>query len=328
MPRYVATGLAAIAACSSSSIPYSEYAAQTQAAQCKRDVRCGLFETQAACLAYFRVFPQPDLDQAIADHKVSYDGEAASDCVAALAKLSCDVTSKDYRVVPSCAGVLTGKVAGGDECAFPTECKSSSCTLGSNCATGTCCTGTCTAGPPSAAGGMCHVDADCAADLYCSALDQTCHALGQDGATCYVTSECDYGLGCVLATNPGQCHALAATGAACPNGCANEGETCSASSMTCVAVGVMGAPCTTGADCSKYEVCDTAAGTCADSPDLGQPCPAGKCEADAWCDAAGSGNCATLLTDSSPCDTDNDCASAFCEEGPAFDSCAEPLACD
>jgi len=328
VPRYVAAGFAAVAACSSSSVPYDDWATERQNALCKRDVRCGLFESQAACLAYFRVLPDPSLAKAIADHKVSYDSEAAFECISALAKLSCDTTSKDFRVVPTCDDVFNGVVAGGDECGIAAECKTGSCMLGSGCSADTCCAGACTAGPPSAIGGPCHVDADCAPSLYCSALDQTCHALGQDGDTCYIDSECDYGLGCVTTTSPGVCHALGASGGACPYGrCANDGETCQGSTMTCVPVGLPGGPCMTAADCSPYGACNTAAEMCSDAPDIGQTCT-GNCEADARCDLVASGQCEALTMDGNACDTDRDCASGYCLEGPAFDSCAEPLACD
>lgn len=325
--RSLAAALLAVTACSSSpSIPFAQYAQRRLEAQCQRLVSCGVFASAAACPAYFRLIPDSSLAAAVHDHKVRYDGVAAAACVDALAKQSCDATSRDARVAPApCGKVLTGELGGGAPCAFSTECKSGSCMFGSACDPSTCCAGTCADTSPSPIGGACHVDSDCVADTYCG-LDQLCHALGKDGATCYGDNQCDYGLACITATNPGICHALGADAGPCPYGrCASVGDTCNAS-MTCVAVGLPGAACTMDAQCSPYGRCDTASGQCAAAPDIGQPCTS-QCEADAWCDSM-TATCQALLTDTTPCNTDLECASYLCKEGPVFDACAERPVCD
>ena len=50
--------------------------------------------------------------------------------------------------------------------------------------------------------------------------------------------------------------------------CANLGDTCNVASMTCVAVGLTGDPCTTNRDCSELDLCGTS-GTCTLRPRLG-----------------------------------------------------------
>ncbi|HUJ59623.1 MAG TPA: hypothetical protein VLX92_14055 [Kofleriaceae bacterium] len=323
LSRRIAAVLALAACGSKPSIKYDDYAAEQLAAQCKRLVRCGLFDTADACAAFFKLLPDTSMAAAIAEGKVRYDGEAASDCTSALAAITCDGTSAAARQPPkACTSVFTGTVATGDTCAFDAECASDICLVDSSSCDGTtCCDGACADAGVVAIGGTCKVSAQCVTGAYCT-IDQTCAALGQDGDSCFVDAQCDVGLGCDLATNPGLCHVFAAEGAPCTSGCAEIGDTCKAG--TCVAVGLPGDPCTTAADCSPDGVCD-ASGMCADAPDIGMPC-VGFCAADAWCDAT-SGTCKALFADATFCDTNNQCQSDYCQEGEV-DTCIEPLVCD
>ncbi len=318
-------GAVVLSACSSApSIPFSEFAARKLEAQCTRYVSCGVFESDAACQAYFFLIPDTSLAAAVGAKTVRYDGVSAKRCVDAVAKLSCDGTSAEARTPPAaCVKVFTGTIAAGDACALDLECKVGSCVpTSATCDPSMCCDATCAIGAPAAIGEMCHVDLDCATGAYCG-TDHLCHALGQDNDTCVVDAQCDVGLGCIDTTFPGLCHPLAGDGEACPYGrCADIGDACIGG--ICVPAGLAGAPCTGPGDCSSTETCDTAAGLCADLPDVGAAC-SGRCEGDAFCDP--NGQCAARLDNTTPCNADSECITGYCAEGAVFDACDDRPVC-
>ncbi len=319
--------LLAVAACKPApTIAYDDFASRQVAAQCTRLVRCGLFESSTACLAFFKLVPNTSLDAAVTAGKVHYDGEAANGCVNALAGITCDGSTEGARLPPAvCAEVFTGDGAIADPCFLDSECDSGRCALGSNCDPSACCAGTCAVAGAAAIGDACNITADCVAGSYCT-IDKVCVAFGNQGDNCYIDADCVYGLACSTATFPGTCYAAAADGQPCPNGlCAEIGDHCNASKI-CEPVGLTGAPCTGAADCSPYGVCDAGSGLCADAPDIGSPCSE-RCEADAFCDAP-SGTCIALFADGAICDTNNDCVSSFCEDSGELSSCEELPVCD
>jgi hypothetical protein len=306
-------------------ISFEDFASRKRAAECERQVRCGLFSTPEACMAYIYMLPDPSLAAAIADGRVRYDELAALNCLAAVSKISCDSGTREARIEPAaCTEALAGTAADGDTCAFDTECMSRHCSQ-PDCDPATCCAGVCAAFSPAKIDEACGFNGDCVSDAYCG-VDHLCHALGNAGDTCYSDAQCGYALGCVTATNPGLCVPLAAHGAPCPDGrCAALGDHCGPGSV-CVADGRPGEACSTDSDCSPTAWCDPSTRMCAELPDVGMPC-IHRCVGAAWCDPMRL-VCQPRLPDGEPCSADNLCASNFCGEGPVFDPCAEPPVCD
>jgi hypothetical protein len=324
MPRAVVLALV-LAACGDNlaALPFAELDAARVAAECSRLARCGLFTDEATCLAYFRARPDADLAAAIDSGKVLYNPRAAEACIADLAARGCDLTAPDGRALPdSCARMFTGTLDLGEPCAFDAECVSSSCDAPA-CPRNMCCLGTCASTIPD---GECNRDADCGPDRFCDAPAHTCHALADVGAECTADTQCAYGLGCIGATDlqPGNCRALPHLGERCPyQRCADLGTVCT--NGTCVAVGLPGSPCITGADCSPYAHCAADTQTCANIPVLGEPCN-GSCAGEAYCDLE-TRLCTMPKPNDQPCSASDQCESLYCEEGPFFDQCSTPVLC-
>jgi hypothetical protein len=306
-------------------IPYEQYAGARRQAECERLVRCGLFADLAACDAYSYPLPDLNLDAAIADQRVRYDGVAAQQCIDAISALTCDGGSPEARSFPEwCQRIFTGTAEAGDACAFDSECESRHCEQEA-CDPSMCCPGTCVGDGPSIENGPCRADPDCVAGTACG-LDHVCHALAKAGDTCYRDAQCDYGLGCITQTNPGICRPLAAPGDACPfSRCALIGDRCDATAG-CTPYGIAGAACSTDSECTPTGICDTSVGQCAALPDVGMPCTF-RCAADAWCDPM-SHVCMARLEMNAPCGTDNQCVTGYCAEGVAFDFCNVRPVCD
>jgi len=306
-------------------VSFDSYASRRRAAECERQVRCGLFATLDECEAYTFLIPDQNLEAAIADHRVTYSELQALRCIDALAKRTCDEGTREARFEPdACAHVFLGTIATGASCAIASECATGRC-MQPACDPSTCCAGTCATAALSPIGGACALDADCTSDAACG-LDHACHALGNDGDTCYRDSQCNDGLGCVTQTNPGLCRPLAANAAACPYGiCAPIGQHCDAH-MTCARDGLSGDACDRNADCAPTNFCDTTRGVCAALPAAGMPCTV-RCTGDAWCDVAAS-LCRPRLEKAAPCGTDSQCLTGYCAEGAAYDYCADRPVCD
>jgi hypothetical protein len=301
---------------------FEDFADAQRAAECTRDVACGLFADEATCLAYFRARPDRDLAAAVANGKVRYDAQRAEQCVDALATRGCDLTRRADRVVPACAQVLTGTLADGASCAFDDECGSGECDA-PVCSPATCCLGTCAA---PLADHACRRDDQCGVDEFCGD-DHGCHARALAGATCEADAACADGLGCIGATElmPGNCRELPHVGEPCPYlRCADLGAVCS--SGTCVAVGLPGAACATHTDCSPFALCDAGSLRCIDVPTVGMPCE-GTCAGEAWCDLDSTHTCVAPRPDGEFCTASDQCASLFCQENVVFDQCTTEPVC-
>lgn len=319
--------VAAVAACSSaSSIELDELGRVSLAARCTRFVRCGLSPTIEACVAYFRIPPPDSFGQARDAGRLDFDGEQARRCEDALAAQSCDVTSRDLRVVSeSCTKMFHGHVADGDACAFDQECASSRCDRGV-CPDGVCCAGVCSSTRTGGnLGDACDKTSDCVGGL-CDA-DRTCHALVAADGMCTADEECNYNTACVSPSPsiPGECKVLPHVGETCPyQRCADVGTTCDAT-QHCVALGLPGAPCTSHGDCSPLTECDLTSHVCIELPTLGMPCDL-ACGGESWCkfDDQGAGMCIEPLPNGTPCEDSYNCLSQNCRPGPIFDSCEDP----
>jgi hypothetical protein len=188
-----------------------------------------------------------------------------------------------------------------------------------------CCTGTCVrANPPAQRNEPC-VTRTCDIGLYCSPAVKICGNLLLSGQECMASDECDYGLGC--AGTPKTCKPLPKLGEACPdNVCADVGAMCALG--TCVAIGLPGAACTTGGDCSSYFTCDTTM-HCAPYPTRGQPCDF-VCSDDSWCNIpTGStmGTCDAPQPNGMSCVFNDACASKFCDTSSGTGSCTDAPVC-
>lgn len=332
MLRFGALLSVAMMACSGPSIALSDLDQEMQQARCERLARCKLFPDEASCLTFFRVVSDPSVTAGVAAHKIDYNGERAKQCVDAIAKQSCDLTTRDSHIAPkACDEMMTGRVAGGDSCSVDAECASGTCNLPAMCPERACCVGTCRpTQPPGKTGAGCAKDHDCVDGLVCG-QDLMCRSPGSAGAACNSDDECGDGLGCVgaLSTTPGTCKALPHVGQACPyQRCAEENLRCDAATNMCVPVGLPGDPCPTSTECSSGMECDAATHLCREYPTLGMPC-AGTCGGEAFCmlDNTGAGTCVSLLPNNTPCDGNQQCVSAFCEDGAVFRGCIDPYVC-
>lgn len=323
--------LLVVAACGDNlpGIELSELEASRRAAECERYVRCDLFGAEDVCTALFRETYDPALTAMVDAGKLSYDPIAAAACNEALAARSCDTTAADARALPAvCSRVLIGTIAAGATCADDRECGTGRCDA-PRCILNACCTGGCAAYvAPAKIDEACVPDTGCIEGAFCGA-DMHCHALGAMSAACDQDLHCAVGLACIGATElqAGACRPLPKLGEPCPYlRCAEIGARCDG--VTCVPVGITGAPCANDTECSEFHRCEPTTQRCVDLPTLGQPCY-GRCAGEAWCDTSTSnvGTCRTPQPNAVPCTASDQCASQYCEEGPIFDACAEPALC-
>lgn len=305
------------------SVELAELRAERTSAECERYVRCGLVADHATCVAYFRQRPIDSLLAAIAAGIVSYDGVAARRCFDALAKLSCDATTREVRIEPpECGAIFVGTRTANEECALDEECVSGECTT-PTCLPDMCCPGVCAGALTEVAlGDACGSDTVCSADAFCGD-DGVCRSLAGVGQPCRNEAHCEFGLGCIGATElqAGACRALPHIGESCPyQRCAEIGLRCNGA-FVCEAFGLPGNTCTDDSNCSSFSPCESS--TCVATPGLGMPCTR-TCGGESWCNGT---ECVELLQPNEPCGANNECASLYCSEGPIFDFCAERAVC-
>lgn len=303
------------------SVTLAQYPAAVREAFCKFAVRCGDIESLDVCMTAnigLNIHIPASLQAGIDMSKVKFSGTAAADCLDALARQSCDLTSQSSRVTPdACAQLIAGTRHNGDACAIDPECLSQVCDVTSCDPSAACCMGTCAgeAAPPSVQIGQSCTTAACVPSGFCEDSSQTCMALKTSGAACNANRECNYGLACL-----GTCQALPALGQPCTDLCRDEGTTCSQTTQTCVKVALAGGTCTPNGlttECSPLYQCD-ATGHCSAGIALGQPCSLGDlCAGNtAFCDVPlgqSSGACALPKPDGSTCTRDAACQSVFCD---------------
>ncbi|MCE9575428.1 MAG: hypothetical protein K8W52_19910 [Deltaproteobacteria bacterium] len=293
-----------------------------------------------------------------------YDGDAAAACLAAFAAGSCKDVLRSRTVDPlaDCA-LFRGKVADGDTCVVPYECRpGSACVyalgnffadscgldvcrpraaLGEACATAPCATGDhcvamrtgatgdrCTTG---ALGAACNFDGDCDAALRCNYQignrddgAGTCVAASQVGGECSNDHQCAGELLCVgEMTALGQCRDVSTVGAACDDRCVGR--------LVCDAdfAGDLG-HCIAAPGIG--DACSSSCGEflrcfidCEPLGDVGFNCNnLFDCRTDLYCAFDGfTGTCARPLPDGQGCTGDEQCASGACDSG----FCGAPRTC-
>jgi hypothetical protein len=279
------------------------------AGRCQQLTRCGLFANEASCVAYARARTDPALSAAVEAGIVHFNPILERQCINDLAQVSCDQTSRSFRVLPlSCQGALRGARGEGQECRFDTECSTARCTEGT-CQPYECCQGTCRAARKLS--GTCLDNADCVETQYCSA-EHVCAPLEHELGACINDAACDFGFACIGASSvqTGTCRKLPAIGEACPYGrCADVGARCDAT-MHCVRLGLPGDACAGDSDCSPFAQCNVSVSRCEAVPTLGMGC-SGRCAGDAACF---NGTCVAPLETGAPCLRSNDCESGLCAE--------------
>jgi hypothetical protein len=124
-------------------------------------------------------------EQAIADGRLSYDGECAARVVSQLATVACSQFVPTDGYAPVCFP-FTGHVANGSPCTLEEECASRYCEGNDPNGAGHL-TGACKDMP--GAGAPCP-DSMCGPGLYC---DVSCKPLEENGASCTFESDCQSG---------------------------------------------------------------------------------------------------------------------------------------
>jgi hypothetical protein len=334
--RSLAAMIALLAACGDNlagPVAVEDYPATVREAVCRQLIRCGEIESFDTCmttqLPFLHVaFTASEL-AAIRTGRILYSGAAARACVDGIAGASCDVTSLSGRGLPdACQAITAGAGRIGDACGFDEECVSQRCAL-PDCGMA-CCTGSCTGEPPPARAAMGEpcTSAGCVAGAFCDPGSHRCAAVGGSGTACEVRAACQYGLDCI----DGRCAVPPALGQPCTSACRDLGTTCSSANHTCVAVGLVGAPCSIGAsppDCAPEYLCDRT-GHCSAGIALGQPCGVGdQCADDrAACDTPPgqlTGVCGLPKPDGSSCARDAVCDNLYCD--PLTSHCAPEPVC-
>jgi len=290
---------------------------------CRLAARCGQVDDVATCKSQdVGVNPRFDLVAAVKAGKVIFHGDKARECInATYASGSCEAAQLTFASLqtPACLEVLEGAVPGAGACAFNEECISQRCDR-SMCTGDPCCIGKCMgASPPPFA----HVGESCerayCIESFCDPPTTTCHAYIPAGARCSRASTCEPGLAC----DSGICQTPPGRGQPCHyNNCGQLGTTCSTSSSTCVAVGLLGDPCHDELDCSLIYRCG-GDGRCALKPQLGDPCTSG-CGDYSFCSPSTS-ICTAPQPNGASCMASSWCASHWCDD--ASNTCIDRPIC-
>lgn len=329
----LAVVIALVAACGDDDsgggdIPLAGFEAARINMRCNTFVSCGLIDDAAVCRSlHILDYPtNPSVIAAVEAGKVIYHGDKARECVNSVST-SCTGPATGLFNSDACDQMFEGTVGAGGQCALAEECVSHVCNW-PQCPDA-CCQGTCVgdAPPPPRprVGESCTLALDCI-DSFCDGATMTCMAYRAPGQSCRSGGECING------TCPNQiCVANPGPGEACnpqTAPCGSIGLTCSATTMTCVAYGLSGDPCTGAADCSPFYSCSTA-GSCELLPRLGEACSTqgayGGCIDHSYCEPA-TLMCTAPKPDGSACGLDQECTSRHCDDLGLM-ACATPPVC-
>jgi hypothetical protein len=261
------------------------------AAVCQTRVTCGLAADVPTCTAATTPLLSPLIVDLVHAGRIKYDAQLGNACVASLGSAACDSADPEvrYALDPSgvpvppagsdeaCDAMFAGTLGSAVACEVSAECGDGQrltwladdrCQFKPGC-TPPACQGECVF--QGQCDDMCFHDEDCAPGMFCSPQSDSCQIPSCAGDGCYsVTgclypSECDNFIGGQgVCTTPGT---PAATGQACTavDGCADVGDYCNPTSLTCVALVAPGSACGSGVPCVPYAQCT--GGACAACPE-------------------------------------------------------------
>jgi hypothetical protein len=350
-----------LAGCSSSSSPTpagggsatpAEFQAKLDSYTCAWKVKCGFIgaSEQKACedevVGSRTKYPSPyDQVEAATAKRVTFDADAAAQCLAAAQALGCTYDQL-FAFPDACSGAYKAAVAIGESCKADLECIGGYCEQGAGVKTKGC-SGTCKAFL--ASGATCEPNAaHCASTDFCDSTTKKCTARVAAGGACGgALPGCAVGLFCkgyvaasgTTPATPGKCASAGAVGDACSaqfgvlTDC-TPGLYCDPYSATpkCQTRLAAGVECSYPTACADGLACiglvlDTSAGTvttkgkCAAYLDVNKPCvdPAADatgCPFDTQCDAK-SKLCAPYGA-----------SGADCSSSGTNGNCGENLYCD
>jgi len=278
----------------------------------------------------------PNIEQAVADGTVVYDGTKIQACIDAWEAAGCDIFVS--RAPEVCEEALAGTVEEGGQCTLNVECKGPLFCQG---APG--CPGTCTARQPEGSG--CDDSDACESGLTCDDALKKCVAPSAAGEACGSGEpECELGLFCQVdeeAGGPGTCMEMSdvlvndegdpcafESGGWCKEGlsCVLENWTASGPEASCQAQVGSGEACGIGipSQCPPDEYCNadpqgsgTWTGECVPKPVDGEECAdygAGPvCAPYHVCDSGGT--CREMDRLDGDCSENLECYSGYCEGG-------------
>lgn len=212
MRTSIGLGLAVlVAACGGGSgggsISLDDLPDELELAQCEAAVACGTMPDVDTCLA--AIFAERDdelktLTAGIEAGTITYDAEAAGDCLEYYSNVTCRLSgTEDETLEDACRDVFVGQVADGGACVEDEECADDGDCVVDGCSE-TCCVGACAprqgeGGGTVEIGGDCS-EATCVDGAYChnnfSTGAATCQALVADGGACGDYDACAPGLWC------------------------------------------------------------------------------------------------------------------------------------
>ena len=277
-----------------------------------------------------------DMAAAVARGATAYSGADASDCLAAMAALSCDDDLEEVSLA-GCERVLQGRLEPGSACVSSLECAAGSCEFPGTGCTGTCvadlaagdacgappaecgaglvcdldATGTCVPPAPAAVGAPCGPgDLPCVSGAFCDG--GACAAKRPAFASCFVagtnvveSDACGAGTTChqdsYFDATRAECIPWVRVGAACGEWVGNcvPGAHCSTAG-TCVDDGRVGGACERVGDCLDGW-CNTATHVCESPKGVGEACTAwDQCGFTAYCTGYGAAGVCAVPSPSCP----------------------------
>lgn len=273
------------------------------------------YATQVGCVAAVAAADAADfakLAALVAAGKLTFDGQAAAQCLA-LAAESCS----NFELVegpPVCTKVFVGKSTSGAACGYNVECASDYCYTPTSCA-GTCkkrvllgascsdkdmceagavCSGgVCVANLLKGAGAACN-PLKCKEGLYCANTEK-CTSLVKLGGSCDIVGACEPGAQCIDNGAGGVCKPMPQNGEACVPDSLSDVSTQCATGLVCFndgsPVGIcapkvaIGGACVNSSHCGGWDVhCIGPAGqkTCQLLSGKGGPCQTGDLTQGEW----------------------------------------------
>jgi hypothetical protein len=269
-----------------------------------------------------------DVRRAIETGSVSYDAEAALECVEAFRGSSCVESSLDSIFAgAACEGVFSGSIEIGSLCWTDLQCQSQFCDTDYWACDQACCAGTCAALPNAVLGQPCP-GGFCVDASICDYETETCVPKQWVGGACVDSYECSAGLACLGHTDRA-CANPRNSGEGCVGGeCGRMGLICDSTIDRCVEVQRAGDICNPDVDlCGWGLSCNPGTNTCQIVGGIGAKCRDDYDCGDwtLYCDGDYSleGTCRQSKADGAACVDNWECQGSSCVAG----MCAPEVAC-